>query len=402
MRVEELAVENNTRPPTNLSSNKQLKTTMMMRNALLIFLASASLSENVLGFTSCGPMSSRQTSPSSVVLRLSPEEERAAVLSNYLAKAHEEKLRAVRSAEEKKDEEIKRLKEMLKERPETAQVVEAAPANTPTAALTISEPTLDPNLAVMPQEYLVSLVQKYKHFVANYVADAQQQKAEAVKAAEEALTKKYEARLQALSDGAAPEPTETPKAKDPKVVAPKVEPPAASAAPAAIKSTDLYAKRNARVEAAAAAGKSRWGSMEIGRVASKNAESPASAVEAADHGLRNDGGVGGPTLAERVAMGAAAQDASNSEPSVPSSEPSVPSLDIRSLYTKRNARVVASAKVGKSRWGEMELEKIRGTAENLNDAEIAAADHGLRADGGVSGPSLAERVNLGAMLLSNN
>jgi len=31
--------------------------------------------------------------------------------------------------------------------------------------------------------------------------------------------------------------------------------------------------------------------------------------------------------------------------------------------------------------------------------EIEAADHGLQADGGVGGPSLAERVNLGAELL---
>ena len=31
--------------------------------------------------------------------------------------------------------------------------------------------------------------------------------------------------------------------------------------------------------------------------------------------------------------------------------------------------------------------------------EIAAADHGLQSDGGVGGPSLADRVNLGAQLL---
>ena len=31
--------------------------------------------------------------------------------------------------------------------------------------------------------------------------------------------------------------------------------------------------------------------------------------------------------------------------------------------------------------------------------EVEAADHGLRADGGVGGPSLAQRVNLGASLL---
>ena len=44
-----------------------------------------------------------------------PEEERAAALSEYLAKAHEEKLRAVREVEEKKSEEIQALKQQVEE-----------------------------------------------------------------------------------------------------------------------------------------------------------------------------------------------------------------------------------------------------------------------------------------------
>lgn len=398
---------------------------MIMKNALLVFLAYTSLSE---GFTTTnGVVSSRQTSSSAsnVVLRLSsPEEERAAVLSNYLAKAHEDKLRAVQAAEAKKNEEIIRLKEMLKESQAQGPAEIAAPApGTPTATLTISEPPVDPNLLAMSPEALVNLVQKYKHFVANYVADAQKQKAEAVQAAEEALTQKYEARLQALGGGGIPAAAaEVPF----KVVesAPKAveKAPAEAEAPppqvyAAAQPTDLYAKRNARLEAAALAGKTRWGSMEVAKVAIDNAKNPQAAVEEADHGLRNDGGVGGPTLAERVSMGAGS-DAPAATPQVAktphfadtqvagsaplvngSPEPVIPSVDVAPLYAKRNAKVVASAKVGKSRWGEMEIEKIKTSVNANSDAEIAAADHGLRNDGGVSGPSLAERVNLGAMLL---
>ena len=77
-----------------------------------------------------------------------------------------------------------------------------------------------------------------------------------------------------------------------------------------------YDLRNARVAASAAAGKSRWGSMEIAKAtslasasnaigaAAKKAEIASSPeIEAADHGMRNDGGVGGPSLAERVNLG---------------------------------------------------------------------------------------------------
>jgi hypothetical protein len=72
--------------------------------------------------------------------------------------------------------------------------------------------------------------------------------------------------------------------------------------------------------------------------------------------------------------------------------------------------VSAAGKAGKSRWGEQEVQKSIQLAGNAlpsaapkvqiaASAEVEAADHGLRADGGVGGPSLAERVNLGASLL---
>lgn len=360
----------------------------MMKNAFLLLLASASLSTDVLAFTTGPIATSRQaqtssSSNSAVVLRLSPEEERAAVLSNYLAKSHEEKLKAVRVAEQMKDVEIKQLKEMLKESQASSGVAamaspepKAEAASGVSAALTISEPAADASLETMSPQDLVAMVQKYKHFVANYVADAQKQKAEAVKAAEEAMAQNF-----AASGAAAPVVHRSPNAPAPVLAAPKV--------PSTPADGTVYERRNALIGAAAVAGKSRWGAMELQTIAASNgAKTPMEAVEEADHGLRNDGGVGGLTLAERVAMGSEAEEGA--------------SAGSRS-YDKRNQRIAEAAKVGKSRWGSMEIEKIRIYSGSVitNDAEIAAADHGLRNDGGVTGPSLSERVNLGAQLMAN-
>ncbi|CAB9507426.1 expressed unknown protein [Seminavis robusta] len=190
----------------------------------------------------------------------------------------------------------------------------------------------------------------------------------------------------------------------------------AEAAQTAQVATDLYEKRNLRVAAEAAAGKARWGDMEV-QMANYNTqqqppvpappvtlleaapeqapESPpvmAAKVEEADHGLRNDGGVGGLTLAERVAMGAEAAETAQVEVN-------------DALYQKRNMRVVAAAAAGKSRWGAWEVQMAQAqlsasTTTPTSEAEaVKEADHGLRADGGVSGPSLLDRVNLGASMM---
>merc|ERR1711865_542551 len=144
-------------------------------------------------------------------------------------------------------------------------------------------------------------------------------------------------------------------------------------------------------------------------------------IEAADHGLRNDGGVGGPSLAERVNLGQqlfnggndTTEAASLSSLTSPSSTMVSPSI-----YDLRNAKIAAAAAAGKSRWGKMENEKATSLASNILPSvssssititsvadipvppEVEAADHGLRNDGGVGGPSLAERVNLGQQLFN--
>mmetsp|Transcript_31313 Transcript_31313/g.63635 ORF Transcript_31313/g.63635 Transcript_31313/m.63635 type:complete len:271 (+) Transcript_31313:876-1688(+) len=263
------------------------------------------------------------------------------------------------------------------------------------------------------KEELILKLQEYQKFMADYIVKAQEQKLAAVRAAEQATAKRYEEKLLLL--GAAP----------------------GAAAPPAIaaQTPKAYADRNAKISAAAKVGKSRWGDAEIQRVSSVNgaaaapttssvapavAAAPASAVsvsppssagpvppevEAADHGLRADGGVGGPSLAQRVALGAGSGAASGAV--VPAASASSAST---SLYDRRNAMVSAAGKAGKSRWGEEEVQRsieLAGSAlpgaapavAVVASPQVQAADHGLRADGGVGGPSLAERVNLGTQLL---
>jgi hypothetical protein len=198
----------------------------------------------------------------------------------------------------------------------------------------------------------------------------------------------------------------------------------------------LYDKRNAMISAAGKAGKSRWGSMEVAKAtkeavalpaASNDAPKPAAPnapkvevqaevppeVVAADHGLRNDGGVGGPSLADRINLGSQLL----ADAGVPvANNPTVPAVATLSVFNKRNLMVAAAGKAGKSRWGEMEVQRAQTLVAALPSAaeratpvvsaaastvspEVEAADHGLRNDGGVGGPSLAQRINLGASIL---
>lgn len=210
----------------------------------------------------------------------------------------------------------------------------------------------------------------------------------------------------------------------------------AAPSPINLPGSSLYDTRNKSVAAAGKAGKSRWGDAEVKRATEETLkpalsssapapEAPGAAapaapvdktpeIEAADHGLRNDGGVGGPSLAERVNLGQqlfTASDAAAAEAPI-----AVVNI-VPSAYDLRNAKIAAAAAAGKSRWGSMENSKAtvlaaESSSKTLGAAtaavatepmiqvspEVEAADHGLRNDGGVGGPSLAERVNLGSGL----
>jgi hypothetical protein len=193
----------------------------------------------------------------------------------------------------------------------------------------------------------------------------------------------------------------------------------------------LYRERNAKIALAAKAGISRWGNEELKRVGvtelpiiktisssttsvtmSTDNASQSQSVTEADHGMRADGGVGGPTLADRVMNGASVVD---TNVSFSSSSSSSSSSGNTSLYEKRNANIAKAVSDGTStRWGTEEVTKVMNIASNVLPAtsssspsssspsvvaQVEAANHGMRADGGVGGPTLAERVNLGATLL---
>jgi hypothetical protein len=286
---------------------------------------------------------------------LSPEEERAAALSDYLAKSHIEKMRAIQDVEMKKNSEIEQLKQQI------AALKESSTETTPSSSmLMVNGSDNVKSLEEMSKEELVNKITQYQNFMRQYMIDAQEQKYHAVKAAEEAARKKLAESMTLLGLSATTETTTT-----------------ASLPP-------LFAARNAAVSKAAAAGKSRWGPLEVQRA--------SSAVSFTTTNLA---------------------PASSSTP----------------LYAARNAAVTKAAAAGQSRWGSAEVQRAAGLsngAANLNTAapttmsvnggsapvlkratptpttsipvppEVAEADHGLRSDGSIGGLSLAERVYFGA------
>lgn len=290
----------------------------------------------------------------------------------------------------------------------------------------------------MTKEEITAKLISYQQFMAKYIVGAHQQKVEAVRLAQLAVANKYEEKLNLLTAAGGAQVDTKAEAglyqeRSAKVSAAATagksrwsdmenaraaETIGVNGATASISSSapvpvpapalSLYDKRNVRIAAAAKVQKSRWGSKENERVFQMASGLPSTAtvsakvVEKADHGLRADGGVGGPSLAERVNFG---------EQFLKSNGAAVSALTSAaaggSLYDKRNANVIAAAKVGKSRWGSMENDRAfekaslyaLGGSSAVVPPEVEEADHGLRSGGDVGGPTLAQRVNLGASLL---
>lgn len=397
-------------------------------------------------------------------------------LTNYMVKAHEEKLRAVKEVEAKKDGEIKTLKSEV-----TVLKEEIASIPKESAVVLSSPPNPGADLSSMTTEQLKAKLVQYQDFMAKYIVQAQHQKMKAVQAAEVATAAKYEEKIKFLlagapSDSSAPSKIETAASSSSSaetklydtrsanvaaaakagksrwgdkevakvnVVNVKtdmvngVAESATAPAPIGLPGSDVFDKRNQKIAAAGKAGKSRWGEAEVEKATASSGPSLASApstvtapapvtkeIEEADHGLRNDGGVGGPSLAERVNLGQQlfmGSDAAATATAPPAAPIAEAILAPPSVYDLRNARIARAAAAGKSRWGNMENSKatdltvlsgsqtapavsLAGAAkqpEIVSSPEIEAADHGLRNDGGVGGPSLAERVNLGSGLLKD-
>mmetsp|Transcript_4825 Transcript_4825/g.7064 ORF Transcript_4825/g.7064 Transcript_4825/m.7064 type:complete len:343 (-) Transcript_4825:105-1133(-) len=337
------------------------------------FFLSFVLLESCAAFTSPNTRVINVRSNTSTSLNAIPTpEESAKALTEYMTKSHQEKLKALKTMEDQKNAEIKALKE--KNGSVGSEIVQASNAPAP---------------ATGSVEEITKKLEAYQKFMANYIVDASEDKARAVKEAEIAVANKYKAKLDAF-----------------------MLPPTAGSSSVEEPLNEAFKERNVKLSEAAKAGKSRWGDKEVAKAAGANINVPkqilaaippaafsSEAVAAADHGLRADGGVGGLSLAERVAGGAGGAVAVNG---------AVAATAPISSFVARNQFITAAAKAGKQyRWGSEEEDKAIEFSSNPLPAaapvvitpEVEAADHGLRSDGGVGGPSLAERVNLGAQIM---
>lgn len=243
-----------------------------------------------------------------------PEEQRASLLSEYLAMSQDEKLMAMRALEQRKNAEIDALRQKLE--------------------------------------------------------DAKVEKEMSVKAAEEAVAKKYEkqlAQLKGAINSSSPAPSDF------------VDP--APALTTTINPDDLYLKRNARISEAAAAGNSRWGDREVqraqqvnsGRVITANTHAPTKIIPP----------VNGIARASKM-------------PAVtPKASASYALGDY--LYQKRNANLAAAAAAGKSRWGGKEIQKVQQSGHDPSLMSAATKDNDVYQgrSGTVSGAAAAGKARWG-------
>jgi len=190
--------------------------------------------------------------------------------------------------------------------------------------------------------------------MADYIVKSQNEKLLAVKEAELKAEKKFQDRLEKLfaAGGMALSAGES-AAVD------------SNAATAVVVEESLFDKRNKQI---IAAGKSsRWGSAEINRAIEQSKNAPTSTAvttsvqetvpEVSLYDLRNS---------QIIAAGAKSRWGSaeinraiKNGATAPSSQSTVSTAPSETAFTSRNAQVVASANAGQSRWGEMEVEKAK-------------------------------------------
>jgi len=282
---------------------------------------------------------------------LPSSDDSAKAMQDYMIKAHEEKLRALKELEDAKNKEIAELKNQLNN-------------NAGSSALAIPTSTSGDDIQELKGQILY-----YQEFMSNYIVKSQEEKYRAVKEAEN----KYKQKLLALSgssSSASASTTSTPSA-----------PPAAKELISLPESSKLYQGRSVKVASAGAKGKSsRWGDAEVHKsqsiangvenVLKKVAPSPpvieiSPQIIAADHGLHRDGDL---SLAERIGQGSA----SSLENVLKKVAPLPAAIEVSPQTVAADAPSPAAIEVS---------------------PQIVAADHGLHRDGDLS---LAERVVLGS------
>jgi len=103
----------------------------------------------------------------------------AAAITDFMAKAHEEKIKAMARVEDKYKGEIAELQNKI------AELEALNQQTTPTSGNSFAFPATNKDLT--------EKVQAYRTFISDYIVKAQAEKAKAVKAAEDKLTSKYDA-----------------------------------------------------------------------------------------------------------------------------------------------------------------------------------------------------------------
>jgi hypothetical protein len=385
--------------------------------SLAIMVASLTLTTALsVGSQTRGPAVTQRYMSDSTEDVLEEQMQRAAALTEYMAKAHEEKLKAIKAVETKAQSEIRELRQeltLLKQQVPSSSALTLS--SSPSSSL-----ALGTDLESLSKEELIQKILQYQRFMADYVVKASQEKYNAVQATESLYKSKMSSLILAAS-----------------AAAQSLSPPTSPAVPSS--------NRWASAEMQRVASGNQIGRMEVSgtRILSQQTQPlvtgvatmangamfgdsisaiPPEVVEA-DHGLRSNDNVGGPTLAERVLLGANAIPAQSSTVNIGAqlvAETAAAGSSL--LYQQRTSKVIEAGMQG--RWSSAELHRLNSRLGILQGPSSAAsltktphpmisslvaaaerveliveeADHGMRADGGVAGPTLSERVLQGATL----
>ena len=155
---------------------------MVTRQQIASFLAAALVCMLCLPTTTA--FASRQQHSRLPVSLHSQADDNAAILTEFMAKAHEEKVKAMARVEDKYRDQITELEDKI-----DALEVQAG-KTTPTSGNSFAFPATNKDLT--------DKVQSYRTFISDYIVSAQEEKATAVKTAEAKLTAKYEAIISGL------------------------------------------------------------------------------------------------------------------------------------------------------------------------------------------------------------
>jgi len=141
------------------------------------------------GITSFSPSST--TTTAIYVANMPSPEDSAKALTEYMAKSHAEKLKAIKIVEDKSKAEIDDLKAQIKE-------LKAAAASLPANAVVGDSGEGSGTSSLSVEEDLAEKLAAYQTFISKYIVSSQEEKMKAVQAAQESTTSKFETKLNTL------------------------------------------------------------------------------------------------------------------------------------------------------------------------------------------------------------